>query len=71
MFCQKTIAEIVLELVALKAEQLRKTRYAEVMPYIGQELLEFTIQSIKNLMDEPVSIAQACAKAIADDRKFY
>ena len=71
MFCQRTIPEIVLELVSIKAEQLRSTGYAKQMPYVGQELLEFTIQAIKNWMEEPVSVAQACKKAIADDRKLH
>ena len=70
MFCQRTIPEIVLEMASIKAEQLRSTGYAKQMPYVGQELLEFTIQAIKNWMEEPVSVAQACKKAIADDRKL-
>ena len=70
MFCQRTIPEIVLEMVSLKADRLRSTGYAKQMPYVGQELLEFTIQAIKNWMEEPVSVAQACKKAIADDRKL-
>jgi hypothetical protein len=71
MFRQRTVPEIVLEMVSLKAEQLKKTRYAETMPYIGQELLEFTIQAIKNWIEAPTTVAQACSKAIADDRKFH
>ena len=71
MFCQRTIPEIVLELVSIKAEQLRSTGYAKQMPYVSQELLEITIQAIKNRMEEPVSVAEACKKAIADDRKLH
>jgi hypothetical protein len=71
MFCQRTIPEIVLEMVSIKAEQLRSTGYGKQMPYIGQELLEFTIQAIKNWMEEHVNISQACKKAIADDRKLH
>jgi hypothetical protein len=71
MFQQRTIPEIVLELISIKAEQLRRTGYAKQMPYIGQELLEFTIHAIRNWMEEPVSVAQACKKAIADDRQLH
>jgi hypothetical protein len=71
MFCQRTVPEIILELVSLKAEHLKNTSYAEVMPYIGQELLEFTIHAIKNWIEGSTSVAQACKKAIADDRKCH
>ena len=71
MFQQRTIPEIVLELVSIKAEQVRSTGYGKQMPYVSQELLEFTIQAIRNWMAEPVSVAQACEKAIADDRKLH
>jgi hypothetical protein len=70
MFQQRTIPQIVLELINIKAEQLRSTGYAKQMPYVGQELLEFTIHAIKNWMEEPISVSQACKKAIADDRQL-
>ena len=38
MFCERTIPEIVLELVSIKAEQLRSTGYGKQMPYVSQEL---------------------------------
>ena len=71
MFRQRTIPEIVLELVSIKTEQLRSSGYAKQMPYVGQELLEFTIQAIKNWMEEPVNVSQASKKAIADDCKLH
>ncbi len=71
MFQQRTIPENVLEMVSIKAEQLRSTGYGKQMPYVSQELLEFTIQAIKNWMEEPVNVSQACKKAIADDRKLH
>jgi hypothetical protein len=71
MFRQRSIPEIILQIVSLKTEQLRKTGYAKVMPYVGQGLLKDTIQALKNWMDTPMSIADVCKKTIADDRTFH
>jgi hypothetical protein len=71
MFQQRTNPQIVLKLISIKAEQLQKTGYGKRMPYVGQGLLEFTIQALKNWMEEPISVSEACQKAIADDRKLH
>jgi hypothetical protein len=71
MFRQRTAAEIVLQMISIKADHLKDTRYAKTMPHITQELLEFSIQAIRNWIVAPTSVAQACKKTIADDRMFH